>query len=141
MIHTMRTWYRRFIHWPLLDRLVYAALDGLTNAYSALRRFSFPAGYTRRWKLDMLWGLYEKETYDLFQTVIKPDMVIIDIGAHIGYFTRRFAKLAGKTGRVLAFEADRENFELLKKNTSRLKNTRLFPLAISDHSGSIDFYN
>lgn len=89
----------------------------------------------------MLWGLYEPETYDLFKKIIKPGMVIVDIGAHIGYFTKIFSKLTGRSGAIYAFEADSENFKVLKKNTEHFKNVKIFPLAVTDHTGTIDFYH
>ena len=60
-------------------------------------------------------GLYEKETRILFETRIKKGMVVVDVGAHIGYFTLLFANLVGPTGHVYAFEPDsRYNVLLLK---------------------------
>jgi FkbM family methyltransferase len=88
----------------------------------------------------MLWGKYEPETYSFFKKIIKPGMIIVDIGAHIGYFTRLFSRLAGRDGFVYALEADPENFSLLKKNTLHLKNAMLLPLAVSNQTGSINFY-
>lgn len=67
-------------------------------------------------------------------------MVVVDIGAHVGYYTKLFAKLAGPTGRVYAFEADPENYQLLVKNTAPLKNVKIFPIALTDRVGPIDFY-
>lgn len=89
----------------------------------------------------MLWGFYEKDATLLFKEIIKPGMTVVDIGAHIGYFTRLFAKLAGPKGMVYAFEADPENFELLKKNTGRLKNVKIYQVAVTDKTGTIDFYH
>lgn len=88
----------------------------------------------------MLWKLYEQETVALFKKIIKPGMTIVDVGAHIGYFTRIFSRLADKNGIVYALEADPENFRLLKKNTARFKNVRLFQLAVSDRAGETNFY-
>ncbi|MBI5728782.1 MAG: FkbM family methyltransferase [Candidatus Magasanikbacteria bacterium] len=140
-IARLRSIYRRYIHVPALDQAIYFVLDTLTNWYSSLCGYSFPKNYIRRWKLDILLGLYEPETARLFEKIIKPGMVIVDIGAHIGYFTRLFSKLVGATGRVYAFEADPENYSLLQKNTHRLRNVKLFPLAVTDQHGTIDFYH
>jgi FkbM family methyltransferase len=141
MISGLRKIYRKYIHWPFLDQLIYKFLDGLTDAYSAVIGYSFPSNYIRRWKLDMLWELYEPETVTLCKKIIKPGMNVVDIGAHIGYFTRIFSKLTGKNGKVYAFEADPENFNLLQKNTISLKNTKNYQLAITDRAGAIDFYH
>lgn len=91
--------------------------------------------------MDTLWELYEKETADLFKKIIKPGMTVVDVGAHIGYFTRIFSRLVGSSGLVLAFEADPKNFEWLQKNTARLKNVKNFQLAVTDKAGTVDFYH
>lgn len=141
LIPRLRTMYRRYIHVPAIDRFIYALLDAATHLYSALRGFYFPKKFIRRWKLDYLWELYEKETVVVFKKTIKPGMVVVDIGAHIGYFTRMFSKLVGTTGIVYAYEADPENFSFLQKNTKHLSNVKIFPLAITDTQGTIDFYH
>lgn len=137
----LREIYRTHIHAPALDRGIYRVLDGLTNAYAAVKGYSFPRNYIRRWKLDMLFERYEKETVALFRKTVTPGMTVVDIGAHIGYYTRIAAKLVGRKGAVYGFEADPENFSLLKKNTSRFKNSELVPFAIADKEGVIDFYH
>lgn len=141
LIERLRKIYRRFIHWQWLDNQIYRFLDILTNLYSYFRNYSFPSNYIRRWKLDMLWELYEPETVALAKKIIQPGMAVADIGAHIGYFTRIFSKLAGPAGLVLAFEPDPENFSLLKKNTKNLSNVRPIQLALCDQTGFIDFYH
>ncbi|MCR4334645.1 MAG: FkbM family methyltransferase [Patescibacteria group bacterium] len=116
-------------------------LEFIVNFYAKLTKFSFPSKFTWRWKSEMLFGWYEKETVKVFKNIIKPEMTIIDIGAHIGYYTRLFSKLVGKKGRVFAFEADPVNFDFLKKNTKHLNNVVLINKAISDQNGNIDFYH
>ncbi|MBU2575702.1 FkbM family methyltransferase [Patescibacteria group bacterium] len=137
----LRKIYRKWIYLPWLDKLIYTVLDTATDIYSFTTRYSFPSYYIRRFKLNMLWQLYEKETVQLFKKIIKPKMIVMDIGAHIGYFTRIFSKLAGTDGVVYAFEADPENFQLLIKNTKHLKNTKLCKAAITDSTGIIDFFH
>ncbi len=141
MVNVLRAFYRKYVHSPAVDRTIYAALDSLTNLLARYRRFSFPANYIRRWKLNMLWGLYEPETYRLFKEIITPGMTVVDIGAHIGYFTRLFSKLAGTRGTVLAFEADPTNYALLSHNTRRCSNVLAVQVAITDNIGIIDFYH
>lgn len=89
----------------------------------------------------MLFGFYEPETIALFKKIVKPGMTVMDIGAHIGYYARTASNLAGTSGAVYAFEADPENFALLQKNTGRLKNVKIWQLAITDKTGAIDFYH
>lgn len=141
MISQLRALYRAYIHSPVLDHAIYAVLDFLTDLLAKCVRFSFPSNYIRRWKLNMLFGLYEPETYALFKKIVQSGMTVVDIGAHIGYFTRLFSRLVGKSGTVLAFEADPTNFALLVKNTRAYKNVRVEQIALTDRIGIIDFYH
>ncbi len=141
LVAKLRAMYRKYVRSPSLDRTIYAVLDTLTSWYSWYRGYHFPKNYIRRWQLDILWNLYERETVAVFKQNIKPGMIVIDIGAHIGYFTRLYSSLVGAKGMVYAFEADPENFSLLEKNTRRLTNVKIFPLAITDSVGTVDFYH
>ncbi len=53
---------------------------------------------------------------------------VIDIGAHIGRYTIPSSKKVCNTGKVVAIEADPENFELLKRNIALNKLTNVLPL-------------
>jgi FkbM family methyltransferase len=64
---------------------------------------------------------YERETRLLFEEMIEPGMTVVDVGAHIGYFTLIAARRTGPAGRVYAFEPDPLNYELLTRNV--LENT------------------
>ncbi len=68
-------------------------------------------------------------------------MTFVDIGAHIGYFTRLASKKVGTGGRVIAFEADPENFKLLEENTRHCTNTERVPEAIGAIGGRALFYH
>ena len=61
-------------------------------------------------------GVYGEFETEIVKNEIKPNDVVIDIGAHIGYFTLLFAMLVGPNGKVFSFEPEPKNFELLKKN-------------------------
>lgn len=87
-------------------------------------------------------GAYEPAVTRLVEKVIRPGDVVVDIGAHIGYFTLHFARLVGETGRVYAFEPDPENFALLQTNVraNGYTNVVLEPMAVSDRSGTFTLY-
>lgn len=89
-----------------------------------------------------VYGYHEKTETEIVKNEIKEGDVIIDVGANIGYYTLLFAKLAGKTGRVFAFEAESSNFEILEKNVheNNFTNIVLEQKAVSDKSGVVKFY-
>jgi FkbM family methyltransferase len=53
---------------------------------------------------------------------------VIDIGAHIGKYTLLSSKLVGKTGKVVAIEADPDTFHILERNISLNNLTNILPL-------------
>lgn len=65
-----------------------------------------------------VFGPRETEVSHAIISLVKPGWVCADVGAHIGYFTLLMAKLVGPGGRIVAFEADRDNADLLRANVS-----------------------
>ena len=57
--------------------------------------------------------------YEMFDNIIRPGDIVVDLGANIGFFTRKAAKTAGK---VIAVEASPEHFSCLVENTHDMKN-------------------
>lgn len=125
----------------MLKKTAKKLLNFSVRILSQIMRMHFPVAFVWNQKLNMLMNRYEPETTALFKHKVKPGMTVVDIGAHIGYFTRLFSKLVGRGGRVLAFEADPFIFELLKKNVQRLKNIDARQFAVSDKNDNIGFYH
>jgi FkbM family methyltransferase len=76
--------------------------------------------------------------------IFKPKLgdVFVDIGAYMGYGTLKAAQLIGSKGIVFAFEADKQNFEILKLNIeeNNLNNVILLPYAAGSINGDQKFY-
>ena len=91
---------------------------------------------------DMAMGRYEPETTRLFESVIKPGMAVMDVGAHVGYFTLLAARYVGPSGKVFAFEPEPDNYAFLKSNIERneYKNITANQKAASDSVGTVDLY-
>lgn len=87
-------------------------------------------------------GKFELFETEVFSKAIGPGMNIVDIGAHIGYYTLIAAKRSGPTGKVFAFEPEPRNFSLLSKNVSANKNDTVTVIntALSDSSGTRDLF-
>ncbi len=87
--------------------------------------------------LLLKFGLLEKREIDLFKKTVKKGWTVLDIGANIGYPSLLFSKLVGEGGRVIAFEPDKNNIQMLKKNieVNNCKNITVVPMAVSDHTG------
>lgn len=72
--------------------------------------------------------------YALLSTLLSPGDCVIDVGANVGHYTRRFSELVGKNGRVIAFEPVPETFAVLAGNVQLFpfSNVTLINAAISD---------
>jgi FkbM family methyltransferase len=95
-----------------------------------------------RWRLNFLIGWYEAESIELCAKHIQPGAVVLDVGAHLGYYTRIFSKLAKKSGSVLAFEPCPENYPLLRHNLSatRFQNVKIIDKAVSAQNGTATLF-
>ena len=80
---------------------------------------------------------YEAATTRLVNRLLKPEMMMVDIGAHVGYFTLIAAKMVGPVGTVLSFEPDLDNHAALLKNIAmnNYQNVTVAQRAVSGREG------
>jgi len=78
-------------------------------------------------------------SHEIFQ--IQRNDIVVDIGAHVGYFTLFAAKRASE-GKVIAFEPSNNSFSLLEKNIkiNNYKNVILEEIAIAKIKGKQILY-
>jgi FkbM family methyltransferase len=79
-------------------------------------------------------GLMDRDTFIAAMFHVKNRGCAIDIGAHIGTWTRQ---LAGQFARVLAFEPDPLNFKYLMLNTGEIGNVQAEKLALGDRNAAV----
>ena len=87
-------------------------------------------------------GIWEEYQSELFKDLIKPGMVVIDIGANIGYYTLIAAKLVGDSGRVYAFEPEPNSYRILVKNIAinGYSNVVAIRKALSNQHGRVKLF-
>ncbi|MCQ8903772.1 MAG: FkbM family methyltransferase [Methanothrix sp.] len=83
---------------------------------------------------DMIRDVHQHGHYDILE--IRPGEVVFDVGAHIGSFALRAARMVGEDGLVVAVEPERSNYELLRINAEGMDNIVPLRLALSDFKGS-----
>lgn len=88
---------------------------------------------------DRVWEPFQTQ---VFQSLLKPGMVVLDIGAHIGYYTLMASKAVGPAGRVYCFEPDANNLALLRRNvqSNGCGNVIVVPKAVSDRAGMVKLH-
>jgi len=64
------------------------------------------------------YGEFSELEIELFDQLVKPGAVVMDVGANLGAHTVRFSQLAGESGRVIAFEPQRIVYQTLCANVA-----------------------
>lgn len=86
---------------------------------------------------------YEPEATHLFLHGLRPHDVVIDVGAHVGYFATLAALQVGPRGRVLAIEPDAANRAALQRNLERngcAEQVTIIDAVVSDRVGEQTFF-
>lgn len=84
-------------------------------------------------------GRYEPQETALVQSILRPGMSFVDVGANWGYFTLLAASLVGPGGRVLSLEPDPRLFAIIQDNItrSRLEQVTILQLAAASEPGNL----
>jgi len=150
-------WMARLLPMPLI-RAVYrfpslaqairrglnqAVPDGQTKVYIAGGGLRGLAMYLDlKSEKDYWLGTYEPELQRAVKHLVKPGMVVYDVGANIGYFSLLFARIVAEKGRVFAFEVLPSNVERLQLNlTANYFQGRVVVVssAVVDGAGPVNF--
>lgn len=83
-------------------------------------------------------GIFAPATTRFLLANVRPGMCVLDVGAHVGWFTLLLARAVGPQGRVLAFEpvaAHRRalHWHLVQNNLH--ERVRVLPFGLSDRDG------
>jgi FkbM family methyltransferase len=86
------------------------------------------------------YGEWAQGELNLLLDIIDVGDTVIDVGAFVGTHTLAFARHVGPEGQVYAFEPHPVAFSLLKLNVEQndLSNVKLFNVALSDYTGTIN---
>lgn len=115
----------------------------VATALARLQHVRFPQRTTGgwwwgpRWRLEWLLSWNEWSSVQHLAAALPPGGVCVDVGAHIGYYTRLAASLVGSEGVVLAVEPHPENLEILRHNTRGRTNVVVAPLAVGAAPGRV----
>ena len=87
-------------------------------------------------------GDYEASEVALFKTAVQPGYIVVDVGAHVGYYSLIAARGVGREGHVFAFEPDPRTAPYLKLNieSNGFANVDVVTSAASDHVGTRPMY-
>lgn len=82
-------------------------------------------------------GSWEPRETRTVERLVRPGATVIDVGAHLGYFTMLMSRLVGASGIVHAFEPAPATFAILQRTLAlnRPANVRAYQVALADVEG------
>jgi FkbM family methyltransferase len=136
MAHTLRTIAER-----LSRRVVFQRR--LPPAFGGGKIFVSPDAGLRFYRRNLAAG--DAILFKMAAELVKPGDVVWDIGANVGLFTFAAANRAGKSGKVVAIEADLWLVGLLRRSSRQTDQSRnavvtVVPAAASDSLGLAQFH-
>ena len=86
-------------------------------------------------------GFYERDKQQAIERFARPGMVMLDLGANVGFYTLALSRLAGDAGRVFAFEPDASNMIQLRRHVAlnQLTNTVVVQMAVAARTELVGF--
>lgn len=122
-------------------RTVIASPDAICVQYDWNLLIGVPSGDWRLAAYLSLGGHFEYGTEILYRTVIRSDMVVVDIGANVGIYTLHALKAGAE---VYAFEPTPETFNILRHNVALngfeySPKVHLYNSAVSDREEMTEF--
>ena len=127
---------------PIAGRMILRLTASANRQFSVHGHSMLLASKGRYPPLDMAMDRYEPGTTHLVERLLEPGMVVVDVGAHVGYYTLLAAKQVGPKGKVYAFEPESANYALLEENIglNGYQNIVTIKSAVSSRSGSSTLY-
>lgn len=86
-------------------------------------------------------GFYDSEVSLFLLRNFKEPGDLLDVGSNIGYYASLFTQIASPTAKIVAFEPTPSTYEVLVKNVGTLPQVQTEQIALSDHAGTITFYD
>jgi FkbM family methyltransferase len=93
------------------------------------------AGLARR-------GLLEQQDLEVFLSMLRPGMTVLDVGANVGMYSLLIARAVGPAGRVHAFEPTPRVATNLRRNVeiNKLSNVEVRQMAVGASNGAATLY-
>ncbi|HWA17068.1 MAG TPA: FkbM family methyltransferase [Gemmatimonadales bacterium] len=85
---------------------------------------------------------YEPEVSYFLTNVLQPGDTVVDVGAHIGYFSVLAGRIVGPEGKVFAFEPEPGNYRRLRDHLAQngLSQVQSFNVAVGSAPGTAEMY-
>jgi len=126
IFHRAMHWTSRHLFFPLLEQI---------------QNFHTMPDDPFWFRFELLTGRHEPETVLTLKKLIQPNMTVLDIGGHVGYYTRMASDIVGEKGHVIAFEPNPHNHAMLQRNVGNRGNVTLLQVALAETEGTAELHD
>ncbi len=102
--------------------------------------FCIPSDVYIPTSFKMLFGRYEAGPISMLLTLLPKGGIFVDVGANIGYISRKAAIKLGHNGKIFAFEPNQEVYQVLRQNMQPFKGAVTANLGLSNTNGRKSFW-
>ncbi|MCU1337789.1 MAG: methyltransferase, FkbM family [Bryobacterales bacterium] len=90
----------------------------------------------------LLFRVYENAELRVYEHLLEPGMIVVDVGANVGLYSAIAAQRVGASGRVIALEPDPESFQFLLRTIQHngFHNIEPHQMAASAHAGTTPLF-
>lgn len=88
-------------------------------------------------------GMHDRDVAALIRHLVRPNMSVVDVGAHLGYFTLLCARLGGAASTIWAFEPSSALLPILRRNVAENDvggEIHVVPSAVGDSVGAVTLF-
>jgi len=90
--------------------------------------------------LTLLGGItYEDQFQAAMLDAIRPGDTVWDVGANVGFYSKKFSDIAGSSGKVFAYEPSPANLQRLNEAVASLGNVTVVPVALGECEDVVEF--
>lgn len=95
---------------------------------------------TNRLLASLLGGItYEDRFQAAMLGCIRPGDTVWDVGANVGFYSKKFSDIAGSSGKVFAYEPSPANLQRLNAALASLGNVTVVPVALGECEDVVGF--
>lgn len=89
---------------------------------------------------SLLGGItYEDQFQAAMLDAIRPGDTVWDVGANVGFYSKKFSDIAGSSGKVFAYEPSPANLQRLNEAVASLGNVTVVPVALGECEDVVEF--
>ena len=117
----------------MYDKIIFIKLRSLLRAFKITKIIQSNLIYR------LLNQNYEAKFEKRILSYLKRSTTVYDIGANIGYYSKKFCAAVGPNGKVYAFEPISSSAIKIKDLQKEYKNLKVIELALGEKAGNVQF--